>query len=312
MKVLETFELTKIYGNKKVVDSLNISINRGKIFGFLGANGAGKTTTIRMLSTLIDPTTGSASVLGYDLLKHGGIIRRKISVIPQNSSLNLFLDVHDNIYVYLLLRGYTRKKAKLLTENAIQQYSLDEHINKKPSQLSGGFRRRVALAQALASESSLIFLDEPTVGLDPHSKHITWEIMRNARKKGKTIFLTTQSMEEAEALSDDVCFIRNGKAIEIGNLDALKELYGKEKALVITDRLDNNQIVRLKNNLSYLFENESIRINCNENILEVDNLKTLSILLNYLHESYILVKSLEVKKASLEEIYFKIMEIENV
>lgn len=305
MYAIETYDLTKNYLSKGVVNQLNIKVREGEIFGFLGSNGAGKTTTIRMLTTVIAPSSGHAKVCGFDVKKQPNLVRKNTSVIPQGSSLNLFLNVFDNIRIYLLLKGYSGRQARSLTNEAIERFELNEHAYKKSEQLSGGLRKRVQIARTLICDSPIAFLDEPSTGLDPHSKHLTWSFIKNAKQEGKTIFLTTQYMEEAEALADRVCFMNRGHAVEIGDLSILKSAYGQNKSMIYIGDLSKEQEVLFEEYLSHT--SELIEYDPSQHVLTITGMSEITKIMAFLNQCQIKVSSFTVKQPSLEEVYFKVM-----
>nr|WP_245302994.1 ABC transporter ATP-binding protein [Symbiobacterium terraclitae] len=167
LSVIEAQRLSKYYGQKAAVKNLDLHVHRGDVFGFLGPNGAGKSTTIRMLTTVIRPTSGTARINGFDIRRQPLAVRRQIAVIPQISTLGAHLDVYQNIMIYLLFRGFGYREARKRTDEAIERFGLGAVAGLRPHQLSGGYRRRVQVARALLSGASVLFLDEPSVGLDP-------------------------------------------------------------------------------------------------------------------------------------------------
>lgn len=299
--MIKTIDLSKKYNDTYVVDKVNLNVKSNEIFGFIGTNGAGKTTTIKMLSTIITPTSGAAQVGGFDIKKDSLQVRKNISVIPQGSSLNLFLNTFENIRIYLLLKGYSFKQATQLTKEAIEKYDLEAHSKKKSFQLSGGLRKRVQLARTLICDSELVFLDEPTTGLDPHSKHITWNYIREAKKSGKTIFLTTQAMEEAEELCDRICFLHKGKIVSEGTMAELKKENEIGKVKIKIDEGDWSAIKQ--GSLNHKIGDFSFA----EGEIEMYGISKGIELLNELHKNNIKVLSYSTYEPSLEEIYFKVM-----
>lgn len=227
--VIVTESLTKVFGKRTVVDRIDLSVSPGEVFGFLGPNGAGKTTTIRMLTTVIPPTSGNAWVNGHSIREDPLSVRKSFAVIPQGHVIELHLDVYQNIRLYLMFHGYSAKEAARRTDEAIERFGLHSLRHHRADQLSGGQIRRVQVARALFVEKPILFLDEPTTGLDPLVKKETWERIREIRDRGTTIFLTTQSMEEAEALCTSVALIFNGKIVVQESVEELKRLVGVTK-----------------------------------------------------------------------------------
>lgn len=205
--------LTKKYKEKLAVDNLNLEIKTGELFSLLGANGAGKTTTIKMISTLILPTSGTTNINGLDIIKDREKIKRIINISPQETAIAPNLTVLENLY--FMAGIYEIKKAKEKTNELIKLFKLEEVLNQKAKTLSGGYQRKLSIAISLINDPEILFLDEPTLGLDVISRRELWHIIENL--KGKiTIILTTHYMEEAEILSDRIGIMNKGKLIELG------------------------------------------------------------------------------------------------
>jgi len=217
MIAIITNNLTKQYKEKTAVKDLNISVEEGTLYAFLGLNGAGKTTTIKMLTGLIKPTSGTAKILSYDLNTNIDDIKKITSISPQDSALALKLTVFENIEMMALIYGLAKKDALEKTNGLIKEFSLEEYKNKKCSTLSGGFQRRVSIAMALVSEPKILFLDEPTLGLDVLARRDMWNVIKDLKKK-MTIILTTHYLEEAQNLADTIGVISNGQLLFQGNL----------------------------------------------------------------------------------------------
>lgn len=216
--------LTKKYKEKLAVDNLNLEIKTGELFSLLGTNGAGKTTTIKMISTLILPTSGTININGLDIIKDREKIKRIINISPQETAIAPNLTVLENLY--FMAGIYEIKKAKEKINELIKLFKLEEVLNQKAKTLSGGYQRKLSIAISLINDPEILFLDEPTLGLDVISRRELWHIIENL--KGKiTIILTTHYMEEAEILSDRIGIINKGKLIELGTS---KELIKKTNA----------------------------------------------------------------------------------
>ena len=220
MNAIETMELVKQYKNVIAVDRLHLEIEQGELFSLLGVNGAGKTTTIKMLSCLIKPTSGDASVGGYSITKEPEQVKRLIGVSPQETAVAPNLSVRENLELICGIYGFSKEKTEKKMRELSGQFELDTILQKKAGKLSGGWQRRVSIAMALISEPKILFLDEPTLGLDVIARHDLWEAIRSL--KGKvTIILTTHYMEEAEALSDRIGIMKNGSLLAVGTLEEL-------------------------------------------------------------------------------------------
>ena len=225
MNAIETMELVKQYKNVIAVDRLHLEIEQGELFSLLGVNGAGKTTTIKMLSCLIKPTSGDASVGGYSITKEPEQVKRLIGVSPQETAVAPNLSVRENLELICGIYGFSKEKTEKKIRELSGQFELDTILQKKAGMLSGGWQRRVSIAMALISEPKILFLDEPTLGLDVIARHDLWEAIRSL--KGKvTIILTTHYMEEAEALSDRIGIMKNASLLAVGTVEELNRKAG--------------------------------------------------------------------------------------
>ena len=223
MQAISTMELVKKYKNLTAVDGLRLEIKHGELFSLLGVNGAGKTTTIKMLSCLTKPTSGDAFVGGYSITKEPEQVKRLIGVSPQETAVAPNLTVKENLELICGIHGFSREKTEAKIKELSKQFNLGDVLKRKAGKLSGGFQRRVSIAMALISEPKILFLDEPTLGLDVIARHDLWEVIRSL--KGKiTIILTTHYMEEAEALSDRIGIMKSGSLLAIGTVDELNRV----------------------------------------------------------------------------------------
>ncbi|MBR2327583.1 MAG: ABC transporter ATP-binding protein [Clostridia bacterium] len=212
MQAIKTTELVKRYKNITAVDKLNLEIREGELFSLLGVNGAGKTTTIKMLSCLTMPTDGDAVVGGYSITKESEQVKRLIGVSPQETAVAPNLSVEENLELICGIHGFSKGKTQAKITELSERFGLDTVLQRKAGKLSGGWQRRVSIAMALISEPKILFLDEPTLGLDVIARSDLWELIRFL--KGKiTIVLTTHYMEEAEALSDRIAIMKDGKLL---------------------------------------------------------------------------------------------------
>ena len=225
MQTIKTTELVKRYKNITAVDKLNLEIREGELFSLLGVNGAGKTTTIKMLSCLTMPTDGDAVVGGYSITKESEQVKRLIGVSPQETAVAPNLSVEENLELICGIHGFSKEKTQAKITELSERFGLDTVLQRKAGKLSGGWQRRVSIAMALISEPKILFLDEPTLGLDVIARHELWETIRSL--KGKiTIILTTHYMEEAESLSDRIGIMKNGKLLAVGTVKELSERAG--------------------------------------------------------------------------------------
>jgi ABC-2 type transport system ATP-binding protein len=223
MAVLETQALSRKFDTRLAVDSLTISVAAGEVFGLLGPNGAGKTTTIKMLTTLLPPTSGTATVAGFDIVRQSSMVRRVIGYVPQLVSADGALTGYENLLIFAKLYDLPRAQQKARVRDALVFMGLEESSNKLVGQYSGGMIRRLEVAQAMLHQPPVLFLDEPTVGLDPLARRTVWEhILRLRNEHGTTIFCTTHLMEEADAFCSRLAVMHRGKLAAIGSPAELK------------------------------------------------------------------------------------------
>jgi ABC-2 type transport system ATP-binding protein len=223
MGKLECKGLTKVYDDqRRALDNVSLSVDTKGIFGLIGRNGAGKTTLIRILSTELEPTSGSASINELDILTKTSKLRERIAIVPQEARTIRWMTPKQTIFSYLLWRGYPYKEANRLACESLTKLGLEQYANVLNSKLSGGTKRKVLIATVTASEADIIFLDEPTTGLDPISRRELWDILRDLGKT-RFIFLTTHYLEEAEQLADEIGILKEGKLVSIGTLSELRK-----------------------------------------------------------------------------------------
>lgn len=227
MTAIKTVDLSKKYGSNTAVDKLNLEINRGELFSLLGVNGAGKTTTIKMLSCLLKPTSGDALIADKSIVKNSKEIKNIIGFSPQETAVAPNLTVFENLSLMCGIHGFTNSEKNKKTRELIEKFSLESVEKKKAGKLSGGYQRRLSIAMALISEPEILFLDEPTLGLDVIARSELWDIIRSL--KGKvTVILTTHYMEEAQKLSDRIGIMKDGKLLKLGTAEKLIEISGAD------------------------------------------------------------------------------------
>ena len=227
MAAIEIKELVKQYKNLCAVDKLTLDIEQGELFSLLGLNGAGKTTTVKMLSCLTPPTRGDALVGGRSITKQPEQVKRRIGVSPQESAVAPNLTVKENLELMCGIHGFSKEKTKEKLRELSEIFSLESVLPRKAGKLSGGWQRRVSIAMALISEPEILFLDEPSLGLDVVARHELWDVIRSL--KGKvTIILTTHYMEEAATLSDRIGIMKNGRLLAAGSAEELKRKAGSD------------------------------------------------------------------------------------
>ena len=239
--VIETSRLTKVYsGIIKAVDGLDLSVREGEIFGLLGPNGAGKTTTVGMLTTRVIPTEGTAMVRGVDVVARPTVAKQLIGVVSQSNTLDRSVDVWENLYFHGRYFGMSSRDARRRADESLELFRLTDRAHADVSTLSGGMAQRLMVARAIMHRPQVLFLDEPTAGLDPQSRLALWDILGDLNRSGQTILLTTHYMEEAEQLCRRVAIMDHGKLLALDTPDALKRSLGADTVVTITsdERLD--------------------------------------------------------------------------
>ena len=220
MIAIETQNLSKAYGEMKAVDEVSITIKQGEVYSLLGMNGAGNSTLIKMLCGLVRPTSGKGFILGHDLMKETSQIKKVIAVSPQETAIAPNLTVYENLELMAALNGFTKIEIKRKVEEMMSRFSLVPFSKQRSKELSGGWQRRLSIAMALVSEPDILFLDEPTVGLDVLARQELWKNIKTIKNK-VTIILTTHYLEEAEHLSDRICILQKGKVKALGTVEEL-------------------------------------------------------------------------------------------
>jgi daunorubicin resistance ABC transporter ATP-binding subunit len=250
--VVVTQGLTKHFGDFVAVADFDLEVTAGSIVSLLGPNGAGKTTIVRMLATLTEPTRGKATVCGYDVVRNADAVRSVLSLTGQFAALEDNLTAQENLLLMARLRGYSRGPARRIVEGLIDRFDIGEFRDKLIKSVSGGQRRRVDLAASLVVQPRILVLDEPTTGLDPRSRQVVWSTIRDLVAEGVTLFLTTQYLEEADALADHIVLIDHGRATAAGTPNDLKARIGDQRVDVIA--VDATGLDKLIDSLSANFE----------------------------------------------------------
>ena len=234
-EVIRTVDLTKVYpGDVKAVDRLNLTVHRGEIFGLLGPNGAGKTTTAGMLTTRVVPTSGRAYVGGVDVWAHPARAKRLIGVVPQTNTLDRALSVRDNLFFHGRFFGMSSSRARAEADDMLERFKLTERATMPVRALSGGMAQRLMVARAVMHRPSVLFLDEPTAGLDPQSRIALWDILNDLHVEGQTILLTTHYMEEADQLCKRLAVIDHGVVLALDTPENLKRSIGIDTSVTVT------------------------------------------------------------------------------
>jgi ABC-2 type transport system ATP-binding protein len=304
---LEVENLTKVYRSRgktpvRAVDGMSFSVPRGIIFGLLGPNGAGKSTLLRVLTTLTRPTQGTAKILGRDVVKKPVEVRRRISSVIQETAVELFLSVKDNLLTYARFQGLDKPTANARAAALIEEFQLEREIDRKVQDLSGGFRRRVQVAKVFMVETPVLFLDEFSTGMDPLLKRQVMTRLRTEVEKGRTIILTTQVLGEAEELCDDILIIDRGKQIARGDLNTLKLLsQGVYEIAMTFDRLPDD----ISAEIAALSPIRSvIEANAIDLTLKTEEGRVMDIVTGLARNRRVL--RVEVRGASLEDIFVEL------
>ena len=305
MSCINVEHLSKSYGSITAVNDLILSVKKGQVFGFLGPNGAGKSTTIKLLTTLIKPSSGSLSILGIDAISNPLEIRSKIGVVLQQPSYEPTLSVEKSLDKYGMMWNIPKIERKKRMEQLLKDFDLVEIRKKRNEDLSIGQRRRVQVAREFMHDMELLFLDEPTVGLDPEARRKLLDYLKNKIKTGLTIFYTTHILSEAEYLCDEIAIIDNGKILTVDSPDALKNQFGKEKTIKI-------HLLKKQSNISSLLidiPDYEINFDTGTTIIIHSEQSELILLrvLKILNENNIDIEDLSAVPTNLEDIFLKMM-----
>ncbi len=242
--IVEITGLTKIYRDKQqsvtAVDGIDLTVKPGELFGLLGPNGAGKTTTIGICTTRTLPTSGKVRISGLDVVAHPALARRNIGVVPQFNTLDRSLTIFENLYFHCKYFGFSGAESRERANALLKQFLLLERAKSFPSQLSGGLQQRVQIARAIAHRPAVLFLDEPSAGLDPQSRIAMWDAVRKLREEGITVVLTTHYMEEADELCERVAIIDHGKVLALDSPEKLKATLGTSTRIELALRSDES------------------------------------------------------------------------
>ena len=305
MSCLNAEHLSKLYGSVKAVDDVVLSVKPGQVFGFLGPNGAGKSTTIKLLTTLIPPSSGSLTILGINAIENPLQIRHKIGVVSQQPSYEPTLSVEKSLDKYGMMWNVPKIERKKRMEELLKDFDLVDIRKKRNEDLSIGQRRRVQVAREFMHDMELLFLDEPTVGLDPGARRKLLDFLKNKVKTGLTIFYTTHILSEAEYLCDEIAIIDKGKILTVNTPEALKNKFGKEKTIKIHLLEKQNKITTI---LSGIVDCK-IDFDNGTNIIihsEQSELVLLNVL-QILNENQIEIEDLSAIPTNLEEIFLQMV-----
>ena len=295
-RVIEVENLTKRYGTLLAVNDISFTVRKGEVFAFLGANGAGKTTTVEIIETIRTPTSGSVRLLGMDVTKRKRDIVPRIGVLPQGFSS------FDRITVRETLQYYSRLfcRGKTDIDGLIDLVNLKDKTREQYKNLSGGLKQRLGIAIALVNDPEVVFLDEPTTGLDPGARREVWDVLLGLKEKGKTVFLTTHYMEEAELLADAVAIISRGKIIAMGSPRELIE--SNAKYLLLTLQSIDDKVFEIVRNMGFEpvhdnHKNIKVRVAQTDDVLKI---------LNAIKDAGASFLNLDVRKPNLEEVFLQL------
>jgi ABC-2 type transport system ATP-binding protein len=293
---IEVQNLTKRYGDLLAVNDLSFNVRQGEIFALLGPNGAGKTTTVEIIDTIRKPTSGTVSLLGMDVSK------RKLEIVPRIGVLPQGFSSFDRITVRETLQYYSRlfSCANTDIDGLIELVNLKDKTREQYKNLSGGLKQRLGIAIALVNDPEVLFLDEPTTGLDPRARREVWNLMLGLKEKGKTVFLTTHYMEEAEFLADTVAILSRGKIIAMGSPEALIE--SNAKYLVLTLRSVDENVFDIVRKMGF----ETVHDNHKDIRVRVEHMDDVQKILNTIQEGGASLLSLDVRKPNLEDVFLKL------
>ena len=296
--------ISKSYGNVVALDNVDLEVRRGSVMGLLGPNGAGKTTLVRILTTLLRPSSGSATVLGYDVVRHARHLRAVIGLAGQSAAVDDLLTGRENIHMAGRLYHMPKRQVQKRAQDLLEQFDLVDAADRSVKGYSGGMRRRLDLAASLVANPPMIFLDEPTTGLDPRSRLELWDVIRTLVSEGTTVLLTTQYLEEADQLADEITVIDVGKVIAQGTAADLKHQAGSE-FIEITVR-DAEDTKRAAGVLTKFAENDECDIDAEDNkasIMVADGTSIMAQVIRSLDAEDVVVTNMAVRQPTLDDVF---------
>lgn len=299
---VEALGLVKTFGKNRAVDGVNLTIPTGTICGVLGPNGAGKTTTINMLATLLKPDAGMAKIFGYDVTRDTQIVRQLIGLTGQYATIDESLTAMENLRIFGRLLGFSRAESRRKAEELLAEFSLSDAADRELSKFSGGMRRRLDLAASLLSSPPLIFLDEPTTGLDPRTRIQMWQTIRTLVKNGSTVLLTTQYLDEADQLADNIVVIDKGKVIASDTPTGLKRSVSVSNLQM---RVKNPDCAPKAVQIAEQILGGKAQISDSTEIaIPLSDAARLADVLTVLKEKEIEITAINVREPSLDEVFF--------
>ncbi|RKP55028.1 ATP-binding cassette domain-containing protein [Cohnella endophytica] len=302
---VEARGLVKSFGDNRAVDGVDLNVRTGSIYGVLGPNGAGKTTTIRMLATLLRPDAGSARIFGHDVAKESQIVRQLIGVTGQYASVDESLSATENLIIFSRLLGLSRTEARRKAGELLEEFGLTEAAKRPLKNFSGGMRRRLDLAASLIAQPPLIFLDEPTTGLDPRTRAQMWDTIRRLVKTGSTVLLTTQYLDEADQLADRIAVIDVGRVVAEGTVDELKASVGTSSLQLKVQ--DSQDIEDARRTIERILKVQAkLSSEAGKITAPMANADLVTDLLIALREAGIHLAEMSVQKPTLDEVFLTI------
>lgn len=302
---IEAKGLVKVFGDNRAVDGVNLNVRTGSIYGVLGPNGAGKTTTIRMLATLLRPDSGFARIFGYDVQKEPHVVRQLIGVTGQYASVDETLSATENLMIFARLLGLGRAESRQRAASLLEEFGLTEAAKRPLRHFSGGMRRRLDLAASLIAQPPLIFLDEPTTGLDPRTRSQMWDTIRRLVKTGSTVLLTTQYLDEADQLADRIAVIDHGRVVAEGTVDELKQSVGHSSLHLSV--LNEQDIARARHIAEQVLEfTTNVSAEAARIVAPMSHADKVTELLVALRAENIALSELSVQKPTLDEVFLTI------
>ena len=301
---IEVSNLTKYYGNLLAVNNISFHVKQGEIFGFLGPNGAGKTTTINMLTSILKPSSGTAELLGYDILQHSTKIKNLIGIVPDDSFLYKEMSAWDNLIFSAKLHNVPKTQRKRLAKNLLKKFDLFERRNSRIETFSKGMKKRVMLSTALIHEPRILFLDEPTTGLDVKSSRQIRQIIKDLSRKGTTIFLTTHYIEEADILCDRIAIIKDGEIVIVDRPEKLKRITSGEQIIEISFDRFNEQIHKKLEDISSKME--VVMIDKKFRLFVQDPSSILNDVFKFVRKNQLTITSINTLQPTLEDAFVKL------
>ncbi|MGO1509013.1 MAG: ATP-binding cassette domain-containing protein [Actinomycetales bacterium] len=292
---IEVTGLTRSFGATRVLESIDLTVPEGGLLALLGPNGSGKTTTVRILATLLPPGAGTVRVAGYDVVTHGGEVRSRIGITAQQATVDPLLTGEENLLLFGGLSGLGRAGARARADELLERFDLTGAARRTAATYSGGMRRRLDLAASVVARPSILFLDEPTTGLDPRSRADLWDVVRELRAEGTTILLTTQYLEEADQLADRIAVIDGGRIVADDTAAALKQRVGTDRLRLVLDPADLDPAAALLGPDAVVRE-DTVEVP----LADPDHLRRA---LDALHGAGLEVRSTELDRPTLDDVF---------